>query len=654
MSQYFSEQSFLSSISVLDNLENPVSTHFLEKDFFVDKIAMKWLTSLLTEAELDPELEELVQKVLKQTKGLRNNDLSFGPLFPEERTYFPVSVNVDEELIEKMGVPREISEYLASKELDVEDYRQGLAFSKKNPSRKIRIGKVLTGQAQLKKMFDKRLAGEIKKPKKLLAVFTYNPRDIATMSTGRGWSSCANLDPKSKYGRGEAADQIPDKIIQGGMVAYLINEDDKDIERPIARISIRRLVSLNDGSFILLPENICYGAQVDEFTEVVSEVLEKSNEQTSDDEFGIFKDAEGGYSDTFKNVMMRSGDEGFQEILNYYMDEMTDAIESEDDDTIKNLTDQIRSILQEYDGEEDIDIEPVYKNMNKAIELDNLEAVEGLNDIVENMKAISSNISSEAYDNIDMESIITSGNIGIYDELFSDIRGVMLTPNFQLIITAINEIIDGQESGRNQKELGDLNEMIQRMLFQEESTEVMDIIYEISNASNDEIQSLKFLMKQLQEKLYKGSINPYIDNDQTYIYTELRKHILNSELSDEAEEILSDFHWIQKENILSDIRILNNQKDFNDKTSKEIRTSIYDELQENYEKNNGWQDAIIAFDSIRYHIKELKTIGIFMEKLEELDKDAQDQELYTWLVKIIQQSDIVDTKILQHYKKKDK
>ncbi len=492
MSEYLTEEQIRHSMSLLNRLDWNIEHHFLEEAFRVDKIAMKWLTSLLTEAELDPELEELVQKVLKQTKGLRNNDLSFGPLFPEERTYFPVNVNVDEELIEKMGVPREISEYLASKDLDVEDYRQGLAFSKKNPSRKIRIGKVLKGQAQLKKVFDKRLAGEIKKPKKLLAVFTYNPRDIATMSTGRGWTSCADLDPNGEYGAGVASKQIPDKIIQGGMVAYLINEDDKDIERPIARISIRRLVSLNDGSFILLPENICYGAQVDEFTEVVSEVLEKSNEQTSDDEFGIFKDAEGGYSDTFHDVIERGTESFGHDIVEKYFDDLTGAMSDNNQELVNKLNKQMNNLkpfihiaMERHDVSQTY-IQALYNAMNVAIDKRDFTSIKMIADIAKILtETIDSQWSNDATDEIDlMDIIFKEGNVDIYDIFFKQ-RAFNIDLYYDTVDTVLKEILSGEHKSKKMREYFNiLNDTISQVLYSQQA------IKEINNLDEEEIKRL--------------------------------------------------------------------------------------------------------------------------------------------------------------------
>ena len=70
-----------------------------------------------------------------------------------------------------------------------------------------------------------------------------------------------------------------------GMCAYLIKDSDKTINEPIARIAIKRLVSLiNKKRFIFAAEDRIYGDEefaneLDFQNEVIS-ILEKSNKET--------------------------------------------------------------------------------------------------------------------------------------------------------------------------------------------------------------------------------------------------------------------------------------------------------------------------------------------------------------------------------------
>lgn len=243
----------------------------------------------------DPEhydsTEDAIEAAIHMAQKAQKKNLSFGPTFPEPRTYIPLKpkdVDVKDDIIPDQDIVKKINDA----GYEIENYKTGIA-KQKNGTRKIKIGKLLKDSPRLKKKFDERMKGQKIKQNKLSMVFTYNPRDIATMSTGRGWTSCADLGEG-----GVAAEQIPNKIKFGGMVVYLINQRDKEIKHPIARIAIRRFIDKDNGSFILLPEKICYGAAVEGFEEQVRQVLEDNNKTTTKTKMAIVKDAEGGYSDT--------------------------------------------------------------------------------------------------------------------------------------------------------------------------------------------------------------------------------------------------------------------------------------------------------------------------------------------------------------------
>jgi len=274
----------------------------LEDKYFYSYEAICWFLESMSEAKEDLEGPQAkkVQKKIEKLLAIaekRKDSLSFGPMFPEERTYFPIQTKPNQEMKNEMKVPREITDALANKGYEIDDYQKGYAHDAKNPKRIVKIGKLIGDHPELKKIFDQRLEGKLKDTNQLSIVFTYNPRDIALMSTGRGWTSCANLT--LPVADAPAAVQLSRKIKYGGMVAYLINSRDKDIENPIARIAIRRFIDKNTGSFILVPEQTVYGASSKEFVEEVKELLKKSNDQTMKGMYGVFQDAEGGYSDTF-------------------------------------------------------------------------------------------------------------------------------------------------------------------------------------------------------------------------------------------------------------------------------------------------------------------------------------------------------------------
>ena len=64
-------------------------------------------------------------------------------------------------------------------------------------------------------------------------IISRHPYDIAGMSTGRGWRSCMHLED------GQFNEYVPQTIAAGGLIAYLCNEDDKNIKNPKGRVLIK-------------------------------------------------------------------------------------------------------------------------------------------------------------------------------------------------------------------------------------------------------------------------------------------------------------------------------------------------------------------------------------------------------------------------------
>lgn len=121
------------------------------------------------------------------------------------------------------------------------------------------------------------------------------------MSTDRSWTSCMELDSG-------AYKQTPLKQVKyGGMCAYLIKSDDKDIKEPIARIAIKRLVGVQSSkNFIFLSEPRIYGdnsfAREIKFPNLVKEKLEESNKLTMNKEL-LFNRKDGkSYSDAGREI----------------------------------------------------------------------------------------------------------------------------------------------------------------------------------------------------------------------------------------------------------------------------------------------------------------------------------------------------------------
>ena len=92
------------------------------------------------------------------------------------------------------------------------------------------------------------------------------------------------------------------QVQYGGMCAYLIKEDDKDITEPIARLAIKRLVGeFKTKSFVFVPETLIYGdsrfAEELGFDTEVERILNESNQQTYVNETLFTRKDGGSWSD---------------------------------------------------------------------------------------------------------------------------------------------------------------------------------------------------------------------------------------------------------------------------------------------------------------------------------------------------------------------
>lgn len=126
----------------------------------------------------------------------------------------------------------------------------------------------------------------------LMIVISQNPHDLATMSTGRSWESCMTL------GTGGQHSSVYCEVQNGGLIAYLIDSNDKDIQRPHARIHIRRFDG-QDGNSIAVPEKSVYGQNIQGFEEAVKNWLDTMQQQMPP---GIYERQGGKYSDSFSST----------------------------------------------------------------------------------------------------------------------------------------------------------------------------------------------------------------------------------------------------------------------------------------------------------------------------------------------------------------
>jgi hypothetical protein len=123
-------------------------------------------------------------------------------------------------------------------------------------------------------------------------VFSRDHTDIAGIITDRGWVSCMDLDDgptvNNKY--------IPADIKNGAIIAYLIRENDKNIDNPLARILIKPYYYKNH--MVLFPDNV-YGTNVAGFREVVDKFCKFANSNSPEGNYRLRKSS---YSDSHSDI----------------------------------------------------------------------------------------------------------------------------------------------------------------------------------------------------------------------------------------------------------------------------------------------------------------------------------------------------------------
>lgn len=178
--------------------------------------------------------------------------------------------------------------------------------------------------------------------KKYYIVFSKHAYDVAGMSTHRGWTSCMNL-----YG-GSNSHFIQDDVLQGTIVAYLINEKDLNISRPIARISIKPFVNIeNPDEVIYQPEHRVYGTAPGDFLPYVIELVD----ELQPNKVGTFQLIDTLYCDSNRMVTKLGNDPEIAEIIRELMNKQLPM----------RTVDEAKYILQRYTD--------VYGGLDQAAEV---------------------------------------------------------------------------------------------------------------------------------------------------------------------------------------------------------------------------------------------------------------------------------------------
>ena len=369
--------------------------------------------------KLSQAYEQFRSKVEQEAQ---QNTYPFRNWFNEQgRVYIPFSPLSTEQ----NQTDTDVEQLLTENGCKITDYRGGYCQS---GNRTYKIGKFLEQlrKRQLQEIREKHQKGEIynlertlaetnkyfndiinefvnsplrikKGEEQFLVVISQNPHDIAQMSTDRAWTSCMTL------GSGIYHKNVYCEVKEGGLVAYLINKNDLNIEDPLARIHIRRFENKN-GQSIAIPEDSVYGNEVSGFSELVKGWLDNKQGNIQP---GQYYRKGGGYSDTFSSGAI-IGPTNPEEVLKWFKGEDKSSVYSEWE-VSDELHDQYMQFFSEEEMYEYSPYESGPSDYSKTFKSEK-EAKQYLEEVVK-----MDNIYGE-YDREIVENFINEGNEDIDDD----------------------------------------------------------------------------------------------------------------------------------------------------------------------------------------------------------------------------------------------
>lgn len=229
----------------------------------------KFFTRMKTLSEFFQNLEEALSpsaaKVVDEwtaTHGVPAKRISEHVFMGKDVLMYPVTHN------EAGDIHPDVESHLSKHGYTIpsrDEYRSGYAVDKHD--RIVSIGKALrrTGaDMSTISAFENDSARGASTHSNLSMAVTWEPHHVAGMSTGRGWTSCTDLDV------GMNSHKVEDDIRHGTHVAYLVNSSDHKIENPLSRIALKPYKSI-DGHIILRANTMHYGLGHDAFTDAAHE-----------------------------------------------------------------------------------------------------------------------------------------------------------------------------------------------------------------------------------------------------------------------------------------------------------------------------------------------------------------------------------------------
>jgi len=314
--------------------------------------------------------------------------------------------------------------------------------------------------------------------------FSQNPHDVASMSTGRRWKSCKNLNNNDELSNG-----IFCEVESGGFVAYLISSDDLEIQHPFARVWIRRFVD-SDNRSIAVVENEGYGVYGTDFLIAVEKWVNSKQGEIPLKNYELKGDR---YSDSFTSSdgpWYKGNDKVIQEIQSDVFD-INKASKDEIFKIIKNKF-YIKALIDDND-------EPIlFLKKDHALNYNNIYKK---NYVYED----------EYYINpfIVISNLIFKFGSELNDNEYEQIVGII--SNYNLFSIYNNPFVFKAIKSRLDSGI----------------IELFDNDYRYSIFSNlSEAQQFKYLNKLTDYILNKDNINDYnLINDFVFKYSELYKNI---------------------------------------------------------------------------------------------------------------------------------
>lgn len=236
-------------------------------------------------AELTPEHK---RKISEWTPGDYSfSDHAFGR--GVDRSTFPLGENEP-----PPELPTAVVRHLKLNGYKTKENHNGLTTGP--DGREFRIGKVLektNAPDVVKRAYQlHRAALSSYDPNALRVTYSRNPNDVAGMSTGKGWTSCMDIDDPRGL---EMYPKLKDDLHHGSHIAYLHHKDDVNIDHPLARMVLKPFVN-GEGEKVLRPDEISYGIE----SPLFKRHIEKWTEKHFPLKKGIYKVPPSIYMDSLK------------------------------------------------------------------------------------------------------------------------------------------------------------------------------------------------------------------------------------------------------------------------------------------------------------------------------------------------------------------